>query len=175
MASHQQIEAINVAAPDGGLAQEFEEKNVDKLIADLFKTMDILTLEDFVPPPSPPTSGRPRQRTSATRWSRSRARLSMRRAFSPQSSWRGPNQPPPAEAGDGVPQRRLRGSPRCGPEGPDGQVMDIPLRDRAHHALPSGGPAGQQAVQGASEQHPEPHPGQQDEVAVRTPTTTLTR
>ena len=47
MASHQQIEAINVAAPYGGLAQVFEEKNVDKLIVDLFGTEDILTLEGF--------------------------------------------------------------------------------------------------------------------------------
>ena len=34
MASRQEIEAINVAAADGGLAQVFAE-NVDKLIVDL--------------------------------------------------------------------------------------------------------------------------------------------
>ena len=47
MASLQQTEAINVAAADGGLAQVFAEKNVDKLIVDLFKTESILILEDF--------------------------------------------------------------------------------------------------------------------------------
>ena len=47
MATHQQIEAINTAAPDGGLAQVLEEKSVDKFIVDHLKSDDILTLEDF--------------------------------------------------------------------------------------------------------------------------------
>ena len=88
MATQQQIEAINTAAPDGGLAQVFEEKSVDKLIVAHFKSEDILTLEDFASSP-PLASGRPRRRPSATRWSRSRARLSMRHAFAMLSSWRG--------------------------------------------------------------------------------------
>ena len=44
MATQQQIEAINTAAPDGGLAQVFQEKSVDKPIVDHFKSDDILTL-----------------------------------------------------------------------------------------------------------------------------------
>ena len=47
MATIQQIEAINVAVPDGGLAQVFAEKNVDPLIVGVFKTEGVLTLEDF--------------------------------------------------------------------------------------------------------------------------------
>ena len=47
MATQQQIESINTAAPDGGLAQVFEQKDVDKLLVEHFKTEDIKTLEDF--------------------------------------------------------------------------------------------------------------------------------
>ena len=43
MATRQQIEAINTAAPDGGLAQVFHEKRVDKLIVDHFKSEDSRT------------------------------------------------------------------------------------------------------------------------------------
>ena len=47
MATQQQIESINTAAPDGGLAQVFEQKDVDKLLVEHFQTEDIKTLEDF--------------------------------------------------------------------------------------------------------------------------------
>ena len=47
MATIQQIETINVAVADGGLAQVFTEKNVDPLIVGVFKTEGITTLEDF--------------------------------------------------------------------------------------------------------------------------------
>ena len=47
MATQQQIESINTAAPDGGLAQVFEQKDVDKLLVEHFKSEDIKTLEDF--------------------------------------------------------------------------------------------------------------------------------
>ena len=47
MATIQQIETINVAVADGGLAQVFAEKNVDPLIVGVFTTEGILTLEDF--------------------------------------------------------------------------------------------------------------------------------
>ena len=47
MATIQQIETINVAVADGGLAQVFAEKNVDPLIVGVFTTEGIQTLEDF--------------------------------------------------------------------------------------------------------------------------------
>ena len=47
MATQQQIESINTAAPDGGLAQVFELKDVDKLLVEHFVSEDIKTLEDF--------------------------------------------------------------------------------------------------------------------------------
>ena len=47
MATIQQVETINVAVADGGLAQVFAEKNVDPLIVGVFTTEGIQTLEDF--------------------------------------------------------------------------------------------------------------------------------